>query len=45
MKKDIDDTYFNYIEMCSCNNEELLKLVIMFMGVLVTKPEILQEIE
>lgn len=45
MMKDIVDTHFNYVEMCTENKEELIRLIIMFMGIIATNDEILQQIE
>lgn len=45
MMKDIGDAHFNYVEMCSGNSEELMKLLILFMGIAVTSQNVLDELQ
>lgn len=45
MMKDIGDAHFNYVEMCSGNSEELMKLLILFMGIVVTSQAVLGELQ
>ena len=33
---------FNYVEMCTGNKEELMRMVILFMGIVVTNFDILK---
>lgn len=42
MMKDFGVTHFSYVEMCTNNKEELIRLIIMFMGIIVTNPQIFQ---
>ena len=45
MMRDMGETHFNYVEMCTGNKEEIIRLVIMFMGIIVTSFEILRELD
>ena len=45
MMKDIGDSHFNYVEMCSGNSEELMKLLILFMGIVVTSQAVVGELQ
>lgn len=41
----MEETHFNYVEMCTGNKEEIIRLIIMFMGIIVTSFEILRELD
>ena len=43
--RDMEETHFNYVEMCTGNKEEIIRLIIMFMGIIVTSFEILRELD
>jgi hypothetical protein len=45
MMRDMGETHFNYVEMCSGSKEEIIRLVILFMGIIVTSFEILRELD
>jgi hypothetical protein len=45
MMRDMGETHFNYVEMCTGDKEEIIRLAIMFMGIIVTSFEILRELD
>lgn len=40
--KEISGGNFNYVEMCTGNKEELMRMVIFFMGIIATNFDVLK---